>query len=180
MSGHSKWHTIKHKKGAADAKRGKIFTRLIKELTVAARNGGGDPDMNPRLRTIVQEAKANNMPTLKPPSITKPTASQVETIASRPKIAALAVDCQMPIRARPTPAFIEAASVDCQDEWRSVSLLKSRSVTMPRSVSIIVDCSLEAATMLASWASRCGANDTSLTSRYDAQAAIASIASGTL
>jgi YebC/PmpR family DNA-binding regulatory protein len=62
MSGHSKWHTIKHKKGAADAKRGKIFTRLIKELTVAARNGGGDPDTNPRLRTIVLEAKANNMP----------------------------------------------------------------------------------------------------------------------
>jgi YebC/PmpR family DNA-binding regulatory protein len=62
MSGHSKWHTIKHKKGAADAKRGKIFTRLIKELTVAARNGGGDADTNPRLRTIVLEAKANNMP----------------------------------------------------------------------------------------------------------------------
>jgi len=62
MSGHSKWHTIKHKKGAADAKRGKIFTRLIKELTVAARSGGGDPDMNPRLRTIIAEAKANNMP----------------------------------------------------------------------------------------------------------------------
>jgi len=62
MSGHSKWHTIKHKKGAADAKRGKIFTRLIKELTVAARNGGKDPDSNPRLRTIVAEAKANNMP----------------------------------------------------------------------------------------------------------------------
>ena len=62
MSGHSKWHTIKHKKGAADAKRGKIFTRLIKELTVAARNGGGDPDTNPRLRTIILEAKANNMP----------------------------------------------------------------------------------------------------------------------
>ena len=62
MSGHSKWHTIKHKKGAADAKRGKIFTRLIKELTVAARAGGGDVDMNPRLRTIVAEAKANNMP----------------------------------------------------------------------------------------------------------------------
>jgi len=62
MSGHSKWHTIKHKKGAADAKRGKIFTRLIKELTVAARGGGGDPDMNPRLRTIILEAKANNMP----------------------------------------------------------------------------------------------------------------------
>jgi len=62
MSGHSKWHSIKHKKGAADAKRGKVFTRLIKELTVAARAGGGDPDMNPRLRTIVAEAKANNMP----------------------------------------------------------------------------------------------------------------------
>jgi YebC/PmpR family DNA-binding regulatory protein len=62
MSGHSKWHTIKHKKGAADAKRGKIFTRLIKELTVAARAGGGDPDMNPRLRTIIAEAKASNMP----------------------------------------------------------------------------------------------------------------------
>jgi YebC/PmpR family DNA-binding regulatory protein len=62
MSGHSKWHTIKHKKGAADAKRGKVFTRLIKELTVAARSGGGDVDMNPRLRTIVAEAKANNMP----------------------------------------------------------------------------------------------------------------------
>ena len=62
MSGHSKWHTIKHKKGAADAKRGKIFTRLIKELTIAARNGGGDPDMNPRLRSVIADAKAANMP----------------------------------------------------------------------------------------------------------------------
>jgi len=62
MSGHSKWHTIKHKKGAADAKRGKVFTRIIKELTVAARAGGGDPDSNPRLRTVVAEAKAVNMP----------------------------------------------------------------------------------------------------------------------
>jgi YebC/PmpR family DNA-binding regulatory protein len=62
MSGHSKWHTIKHKKGATDAKRGKVFTRIIKELTVAARNGGGDVDSNPRLRTIVAEAKAVNMP----------------------------------------------------------------------------------------------------------------------
>ena len=62
MSGHSKWHTIKHKKGAADAKRGKIFTRVIKELTVAARNGGGDPDSNPRLRTVIAEAKQHNMP----------------------------------------------------------------------------------------------------------------------
>jgi YebC/PmpR family DNA-binding regulatory protein len=62
MSGHSKWASIKHKKGALDAKRGKIFTRLIKELTVAARAAGGDPDMNPRLRTIIADAKAANMP----------------------------------------------------------------------------------------------------------------------
>src|SRR3984893_15045031 len=62
MSGHSKWASIKHKKGALDAKRGRIFTRLIKELTVAARAGGGDPDMNPRLRTIIADAKQNNMP----------------------------------------------------------------------------------------------------------------------
>jgi YebC/PmpR family DNA-binding regulatory protein len=62
MSGHSKWSTIKHKKGAADAKRGKIFTRIIKEMTVAARMGGGDVEGNPRLRAAVAEAKANNMP----------------------------------------------------------------------------------------------------------------------
>src|SRR5437879_3540560 len=62
MSGHSKWASIKHKKGALDAKREKIFARLIKELTVAARAGGRDPDMNPRLRTIIADAKANNMP----------------------------------------------------------------------------------------------------------------------
>jgi YebC/PmpR family DNA-binding regulatory protein len=62
MSGHSKWATIKHKKGAADAKRGKIFTRLIKEITVAAKQGGGDPDGNPRLRTAILAAKAENMP----------------------------------------------------------------------------------------------------------------------
>src|SRR5437773_3272896 len=62
MSGHSKWSTIKHKKGAADAKRGKIFTRILKEMTVAARMGGGDVNGNPRLRAAVAEAKANNMP----------------------------------------------------------------------------------------------------------------------
>ena len=62
MSGHSKWSSIKHKKGAADAKRGKVFTRIIKELTVAARVGGGDPDSNPRQRTVVADAKAANMP----------------------------------------------------------------------------------------------------------------------
>ena len=62
MSGHSKWHSIKHKKAAVDAKRGKIFTKLIKEITVAARLGGGDPDANPRLRAAVAAAKAANMP----------------------------------------------------------------------------------------------------------------------
>lgn len=62
MSGHSKWSSIKHKKGATDAKRGKIFSRLIKEVTVAARLGGGDPNGNPRLRTAIQIAKAENMP----------------------------------------------------------------------------------------------------------------------
>lgn len=62
MSGHSKWSTIKRKKGANDAKRGKIFTRLIKEITVAARQGGGDPEGNPRLRSAVASAKSENMP----------------------------------------------------------------------------------------------------------------------
>ena len=62
MSGHSKWHSIKHKKGAADAKRGKLFTRIIKELTVAALAGGGDAESNPRLRTVIADAKAANMP----------------------------------------------------------------------------------------------------------------------
>jgi len=62
MSGHSKWATIKHKKGALDAKRGKIFTRLIKEITMAAKSGGGDVEGNPRLRTAVAAAKAENMP----------------------------------------------------------------------------------------------------------------------
>src|SRR5258708_36673413 len=62
MSGHSKWATIKQKRGALDAKRGKIFTRLIKEITVAAKGGGGDPDGNPRLRSAILAAKAENMP----------------------------------------------------------------------------------------------------------------------
>ena len=62
MSGHSKWSSIKHKKTATDAKRGRIFTKLIKEITVAARMGGGDPDANPRLRTAIQAAKSENMP----------------------------------------------------------------------------------------------------------------------
>ncbi len=62
MSGHSKWSTIKRKKGANDAKRGKIFTRLIKEITVAARMGGGEPEGNPRLRSAIATAKTENMP----------------------------------------------------------------------------------------------------------------------
>jgi YebC/PmpR family DNA-binding regulatory protein len=62
MSGHSKWHSIKHKKGALDAKRGKIFTKIIREMSIAARLGGGDPGSNPRLRTAVDKAKAVNMP----------------------------------------------------------------------------------------------------------------------
>ncbi|MCI0350009.1 MAG: YebC/PmpR family DNA-binding transcriptional regulator [Acidobacteriales bacterium] len=62
MSGHSKWATIKHKKGALDAKRGKVFTRLIKEIAMAAKAGGGDADHNPRLRTAIAAAKAENMP----------------------------------------------------------------------------------------------------------------------
>ncbi|MDP2791108.1 MAG: YebC/PmpR family DNA-binding transcriptional regulator, partial [Rectinemataceae bacterium] len=62
MSGHSKWATIKHKKGLADAKRGQAFTKFIKEISIAARMGGGDPDMNPRLRTSILKARAANMP----------------------------------------------------------------------------------------------------------------------
>lgn len=62
MSGHSKWSTIKRKKGAADAKRGKLFTKLIKEISITAREGGGDPEGNPRLRLAISNAKGNNMP----------------------------------------------------------------------------------------------------------------------
>ena len=62
MSGHSKWATIKHKKGAADAKRGKLFAKLIKQVEVAARQGGGDPDINPTLRTMFQKARDSSVP----------------------------------------------------------------------------------------------------------------------
>ena len=62
MSGHSKWKTIQHKKGAADAKRGKIFSKLSKEIILAARAGGGDPDMNPTLRMLLVKARSANMP----------------------------------------------------------------------------------------------------------------------
>ena len=63
MSGHSKWSTIKRKKGKADAQRGRIFTKIIREITVAAKAGGGDPNANPRLRTAIDSAKAANLPT---------------------------------------------------------------------------------------------------------------------
>ena len=62
MAGHSKWANIQHKKKAVDAKRGKVFTRLNREITVAAREGGGDPDSNPRLRLAIDKANAANMP----------------------------------------------------------------------------------------------------------------------
>ena len=62
MSGHSKWATIKHKKAATDAKRGRVFTRVIREITIAARIGGGDPNSNPRLRTAILAGKNENMP----------------------------------------------------------------------------------------------------------------------
>jgi len=62
MSGHSKWHSIKHQKGAADAARGKLFARLARQIEVAARNGGGDPDANPTLRTMIQKARDGSMP----------------------------------------------------------------------------------------------------------------------
>src|SRR5512137_2427716 len=62
MSGHSKWATIKRKKAATDSARGRVFTRLIKEITIAARSGGGDPNGNPRLRTAILAAKSSNMP----------------------------------------------------------------------------------------------------------------------
>ena len=62
MSGHSKWATIKHKKAATDAKRGRVFTRIIREITIAARIGGGDPNSNPRLRTAILAGKNENMP----------------------------------------------------------------------------------------------------------------------
>jgi len=81
MSGHSKWSSIKHKKGAVDAKRGKIFTRLIKEITVAARLAGGDPDGNPRLRSAIAAAKAENMPKENIERAIKKGAGELEGVA---------------------------------------------------------------------------------------------------
>ena len=93
MSGHSKWHSIKHKKGALDAKRGKLFTKFIKEITVAARTGGGDPDANARLRKAILDAKAGNMPTTRSiaPSVAAPARRKASiTKRSRMKVMARA------------------------------------------------------------------------------------------
>jgi YebC/PmpR family DNA-binding regulatory protein len=81
MSGHSKWHTIKHKKGAADAKRGKMFEKLAKEIAVAARMGGGDPDTNARLRKAVADARAQSMPNEKIENAIKRGAGEIEGIS---------------------------------------------------------------------------------------------------
>ncbi|MEI7635443.1 MAG: YebC/PmpR family DNA-binding transcriptional regulator [bacterium] len=82
MSGHSKWHSIKHKKAAADAKRGKIFTRIIRELTIAARMGGGDPQANPRLRTAIAAAKDVNMPSKNIDNAIKKGTGEIEGAAA--------------------------------------------------------------------------------------------------
>ncbi len=81
MSGHSKWSTIKRKKGAADAKRGKIFTRLLREVTIAARLGGGDPAGNPRLRAAIQESRSNNVPNDKLERAIKKGTGELEGVA---------------------------------------------------------------------------------------------------
>ncbi len=81
MSGHSKWSTIKRKKGAADAKRSKVFTRLLREVTVSARLGGGDPAGNPRLRAAIQETRANNVPNDKVERAIKKGTGELEGVA---------------------------------------------------------------------------------------------------
>ncbi|HQR40722.1 MAG TPA: YebC/PmpR family DNA-binding transcriptional regulator [Blastocatellia bacterium] len=81
MSGHSKWHTIKHKKGAADAKRGKMFEKLAKEIAVAARIGGGDPDSNARLRKSIADARAQSMPNEKIENAVKRGTGEIEGVS---------------------------------------------------------------------------------------------------
>ena len=81
MSGHNKWSTIKHKKGAADAKRGKVFTKIIKEISVAAKLGGGDPTGNPRLRTAIDKAKGENMPKSSMPESFKVLIHEIKALA---------------------------------------------------------------------------------------------------
>jgi YebC/PmpR family DNA-binding regulatory protein len=81
MSGHSKWHSIKHKKAAVDAKRGKVFTRVIRELTIAARTGGGNPDSNSRLRQAIAAARAANMPSKNIENAIKRGTGEIEGVA---------------------------------------------------------------------------------------------------
>jgi YebC/PmpR family DNA-binding regulatory protein len=81
MSGHSKWHTIKHKKGALDAKRGKIFEKAAKEITIAARIGGGDPDGNPRLRKAIADARSQSMPNEKIDNAIKRGTGEIEGVS---------------------------------------------------------------------------------------------------
>ena len=108
MAGHSKWANIKHRKAAADAKKGKVFTRLIKEITVAARSGGGDPDMNPRLRLALEKARDANMTKDSVQSAIKRGTGQLEGVALRggalrrlrPGGAAVLVDCLTDNRTR--------------------------------------------------------------------------------
>jgi len=86
MSGHSKWATIKHKKAATDAKRGRVFTRVIREITIAARIGGGDPNSNPRLRTAILAGKNENMPNdiSSAPSSAAPASSKASSTMKSP------------------------------------------------------------------------------------------------
>src|SRR5215216_2035680 len=108
MAGHSKWANIKHRKAAADAKKGKVFTRLIKEITVAARNGGGDPDMNPRLRLSLEKAREANMTKDSVQNAIKRGTGQLEGISYEqaryegygPGGAAILVDCLTDNRTR--------------------------------------------------------------------------------
>src|SRR3954471_14214990 len=108
MAGHSKWANIKHRKAAADAKKGKVFTRLIKEITVAARNGGGDPDMNPRLRLSLEKARDANMTKESVQNAVKRGTGQLEGVAYEearyegygPGGAAIMVDCLTDNRTR--------------------------------------------------------------------------------
>jgi YebC/PmpR family DNA-binding regulatory protein len=118
MAGHSKWANIKHKKAATDAKRGKIFTRLIKEITVASRLGGGDPSMNPRLRLAMDKATANNMPKDTIERATKRGAGELEGV-NYEEIryegygidgAAVIVDCMTDNRTRTVAAVRHAFS----------------------------------------------------------------------
>jgi YebC/PmpR family DNA-binding regulatory protein len=108
MAGHSKWANIKHRKAAADAKKGKIFTRLIKEITVAARDGGGDPDMNPRLRLSLEKAREANMTKDSVQNAIKRGTGQLEGVSYEearyegygPGGAAILVDCLTDNRTR--------------------------------------------------------------------------------